>query len=58
MLFICHAHFIFLVLIIPTVFGEAYNLWSSSLCSLLQSPATSCLSGTNILLSSLLHTES
>jgi hypothetical protein len=30
-------------------FGEAYKLWSSSLCSLLHSPSTSSLSGPNIL---------
>jgi hypothetical protein len=30
--------------------GEAYKLWSTSLCSLLQPPATSSILGPNILL--------
>jgi hypothetical protein len=33
--------------------GEEYNLWSSSLCSFLQSPVTSSQFGPNILLSTL-----
>jgi hypothetical protein len=32
------------------MFGEEDKLWSSSLCSFLQSPATSSLFGPNILL--------
>jgi hypothetical protein len=35
-----------------------YKLWSSSLCSLLQPPATSSLLGTNIILSTLFSTLS
>jgi hypothetical protein len=37
-------------LIIVILLGEEYNLWSSSLCSFLQSPVTSSLFGPNILL--------
>jgi hypothetical protein len=37
----------------PPKFGEAYKLWSSSLHSLLQLPATSSLLGPNILLRNL-----
>jgi hypothetical protein len=37
-----------------TKFGEAYNLWSSSLSRLLQPPTTSSLLDPNILLSTLL----
>jgi hypothetical protein len=37
-------------------FGEVYKLWSSSLCILLQSPATSFLLGPNIFLSTLFQT--
>jgi hypothetical protein len=33
--------------------GEEYKLWSSSLCSFLQSPVTSSLFGSNILPSTL-----
>jgi len=35
------------------IFGEAYNLRSSSLCSLFQHPATFSLLSVNILLSTL-----
>jgi hypothetical protein len=44
------AHLIPLHLITLIIFSEAYKLQSSSLCSLLQPPATSSLLGPNILL--------
>jgi hypothetical protein len=37
----CQAHPILLDLITPVIFGESCKFQSSSLCSLLQSPATS-----------------
>jgi hypothetical protein len=39
----CSTYLILLDLIALVMFGEAYQLWSSSLCSLLQPPATSSL---------------
>jgi hypothetical protein len=39
----CSAHLTFFDLIALIIYGEAYKLWSSSLCSLLQPPATSSL---------------
>jgi hypothetical protein len=48
----CPTHLILLALITVMIFSEPYKLWSSSLCSLLQPPASS-LSGPHILLSTL-----
>jgi hypothetical protein len=46
----CLTYLIYLDLINP-IFSEAYKLWCSSFCSLLQSPATSSILGPDILLS-------
>jgi hypothetical protein len=54
----CSVHQIRLYLITLITSGEVYKLWSSSLCSLLQPPATSSLLGPNVLcalLSDTLH---
>jgi hypothetical protein len=40
-------------LITQIVFGGVYKLWNSSLCRVLQPPATSFLLGTNIFFSTL-----
>jgi hypothetical protein len=47
------AYFVLIHLITLITFSEAFKLWSSSLCSLLQPPAISSLLGPNIHLSTL-----
>jgi hypothetical protein len=49
------AYLFLLDLITLLTLGEAQKLWSSTLCSLFQPPATSSLLGPNIHLSALLH---
>jgi len=45
----CHIHLIFLDLITRIIFKEVYKLWSSSLCSFLQSSAICSVLGPNVL---------
>jgi len=54
----CLAHLVLFDLITLIIYVEAYKLRSSSLCSLLQPPATSSLLGPDILLSWLFLTSS
>jgi hypothetical protein len=46
----CYSHLTRLGLITRIIFGEQYASWSSSLCSFLQSPVTSSLLSSNVLL--------
>ena len=49
----CPAHLILFDFITRTILGEDYKSFSSSLCSVLHSPATSSLLGPNILLNTI-----
>jgi len=49
----CTANLVLIDLVTRILFGEAYKLWSSSVCGFMQPPATSTLLRLNILLSTL-----